>query len=91
MGSMLEMLKESMGESKPGDKKESEEPSKSKGEEDGASGGGSDKGGAFNKYSERFNGSSEHNAKRKLEKSGGISPSQVPEEFRKLVDSYNKN
>lgn len=79
MGSMLEMLKESMGEQK--------KPS----EKEGKSGGGSDKGGTFNEYTKRSNGNREQNNSRKLEKSGGISPSQVPEEFRKLIDSYNKN
>lgn len=92
MGSMLDKLQESMGESKPGDKKDdAKKPGEGEGKEAGPASGGSDKGGAANKFSEHFNGSSEHNASRKLEKSGGISPAQVPEEFRKLIDSYNKN
>lgn len=81
MGSMLEKLEE-MTTGKKG---------KGKGENSGDAPGNSTKNATSNEKSENFKGGGNHNkTQRKLPKKGGINSNSLPQEYRKLIESYNK-
>lgn len=79
MGSMLEMLEQQATGKKPG-------------EQPGNQPGDSKSGGTTDEESETEGGgkSNAKTAKRRLPKKGGINSETLPDEYRKVIEAYNK-
>ena len=86
---MLEKLKEMMGESEMKSEQPGEGEGEKPGEKPGDKPGQGGPGGTTDEASDKLTNGGGDQGSRTLEKKQGVSSSELPDEFRKLIDAYN--
>ena len=86
MGTMLEQLKQMMGESQ----QQQDTPAEPKEGKAGQQAGDGSQGGTTDKNSDPLTKGGGDGGNRRLDKKSGITPSELPDEYRKIIDAYNK-